>query len=123
MQYKSRQTIKRRLSASFVIIVLIWTIGILLSKIPGKSLHIKGELDQAQWTVQDCSSGESYRVIMTSIQALDFERAKKSMLGKSEPIIIEFDGTTIPPKRPWSAHETISINAGSIQLKNGTCRN
>ena len=87
-----------------------------------RHLHIRGQYDDNQCVVRLCGSTESYRVIMTSGQwahLLDYQREHR--LSHSDPLLIEFDGTTIPPKWPWAKRETIGID-GRFTLERGTCQ-
>jgi hypothetical protein len=87
-----------------------------------RHLHVRGQLDRTNWVVRTCGSQDSYRVIMTSGQwakLLDYQ--KQFNVLAADPLMIEFDGTTIPPKWPWSAHETIGIDS-SMHFQRGTCQ-
>ena len=86
-----------------------------------KHLHIRGQLDRTNWVARTCDSRDSYRVIMTSGQwagLLNYQR--QFSVTDAEPLIIEFDGMTIPPKWPWAAHETVGVD-GSMRFERGTC--
>ena len=87
-----------------------------------RRLHVRGDLDRTNWVVRLCGSGDSYRVIMTSghwAHLLDYQ--KKFGISDADPLLIEFDGTTIPPKWPWDTNETVGID-GPMKLERGTCQ-
>jgi hypothetical protein len=86
-----------------------------------RQVHVRGELDRRTWVVQTCEASESYRVMMTSDQAAYFLDLEKQLGAKRpEPVILEFDAFTIPPKFPWNAHETVGVD-GPMNLERGTC--
>ena len=102
-------------------IILINTISFAFSQIAGRHVHVRGQYDDEQCVVRICESTESYRIIMTSGQwahLLDYQRDHK--LSRSDSLLVEFDGTTIPPKWPWAKRETIGID-GRFKLEPGTC--
>src|SRR5437879_4451523 len=86
-----------------------------------KHLHIRGQLDRTNWVARTCDSRDSYRVIMTSGQwagLLDYQR--QFSVTDAEPLIIEFDGMTIPPKWPGLLMK-LSAYDGSMLFERGTC--
>ena len=104
-------------------IIFINTTGFLLSMLPSRQLHVRGQLDRTSWIIHVCDSGKSYRVIMTSgqwAQLLDYQR--EFHIADSDPLIIEFDGSTTPPPWSWTARESIGINSSPMHLERGTCR-
>ena len=71
--------------------------------------------------LRTCDTQESYRVMMTSNQAGDFIlRERKNNLSQDEPLVLEFDAFTIPPKFFWESHETIGP-ASAVKIARGTC--
>src|SRR5262245_55606700 len=87
-----------------------------------RRLHIRGELDRRTWVVRTCAAPESYRVMMTSNEAATFLELEKQLQAPgSEPVILEFDAFTIPPKFFWDPHETVGVE-GPMKLERGTCR-
>jgi hypothetical protein len=87
-----------------------------------RRVHVRGDLDRTKWVVRLCGSGDSYSVILTSGQwahLLDYQ--KQFGISDTDPLLIEFDGTTIPPKWPWDTIETVGID-GPMKLECGTCQ-
>jgi hypothetical protein len=111
------------MGTSYTVILVAVLVSCFSGCAPSRSFHVRGEVDRANWVVRTCDSGESYRVIMSSGQSVLFGKLEKQLgATASESLIIEFDGTTIPPKWPWAAHETIGVGVGSMRLERGTCR-
>ena len=88
-----------------------------------RHLHIRGALDRTNWIVRPCKSDKAYRVVMSSgawAQLVNYQ--KRFNVTDSDPLMIEFDGTTSPLKWPWSARETIAIDCCSIEFQRGPCQ-
>lgn len=86
-----------------------------------KQLHVRGELDQINWTVHACDSdGETYRVILASTQVPWFDR-KLAEAGVSggEPIVVDFEGPLFPRCLPWGK-DTVGIES-NVRIEHGTC--
>ena len=84
-----------------------------------EKIHVRGDLDRAKWVVRTCDSRKPYRLVMNS-GALDvfLRTAREQTIGDSEPIIIEFDGSTI--YLPWFSLETVGVDA-NIHIERGIC--
>ena len=101
------------------IAVLLMMVGVVACA--SRRLHIRGELDRTTWVVRSCEAPDAYRVMMTSGQAADFIDLERRLAPvRSEPVVLEFDGETIPPKFPWQSHETVGVR-GPMAVTPGTC--
>lgn len=86
-----------------------------------RQFHVRGQLDRSEWVITTCESRESYRLIMASTQAFDFQRREEQLrLEEPEPVMVEFEAFTIPPTFPWNAYETIGARS-AIDVQRGTC--
>jgi len=104
--------------------MLVWSIGtICFACAPSRQFHLRGQLDRKDWTVHDCKSADSYRLILTSNQSFHFGRLEtKNSLQPDEPLVLDFSAVDLGRESLLcpSSRRVVGF-APPARIERGTC--